>query len=87
LPQYRYDAATARWVHRSGVPAPAQSLQDFNVGNPTAPPQLIAAEYERYLAEAAAIMEQAAPVPADDAALDPEAEALRWFPLPQEIAT
>jgi selenocysteine lyase/cysteine desulfurase len=87
LPQYRYDAATARWVHRSGVPAPAQSLQDFNVGNPTAPPQVIAAEYERYLAEAAAIMEQAAPVPADDAALDPEAEALRWFPLPQEIAT
>jgi selenocysteine lyase/cysteine desulfurase len=86
LPQYRYDAATAAWMHRKGVPAPAQSLRDFAMGSRAARPATAAAEYSRYLDEAASIIEEATPIPGDDAALDPRAEALRWFPLPQEIA-
>jgi hypothetical protein len=32
-------------------------------------------------------MDRATPIAGDDPVLDPDAEALRWFPLPQEITT
>jgi len=95
LPQYRFDPVSGLWRHHAGLVEPPLSLADVRYvdGRMTYPehrrhePESSLAEY---LAEARAIL--AAPPPAPPApppderpVVDADFEALRWFPLPEEI--
>ena len=102
LPQYRFDAATGLWRHRSGTPEPPLSLLDIRFEDGA---MRYAAHRHRepegrladYLAEARELL--ASPPPTPDAAgaagaadassvrdEDEDFENLRWFWLPGEVA-
>jgi selenocysteine lyase/cysteine desulfurase len=91
LDDYRFDPVTGRWSHRVGQSAPPMSLYDvcFDGGEVTWPHrrlQVDDAELGDVLAHARELLAAARPHPDDVevVALPPEAEALRWFPLPGE---
>jgi hypothetical protein len=91
LPQYSFDSATAMWHHHRGPSAPPFSLDDVHYldgafhhdgERATAPPT-----YDQYLAEAIQAFErEPAEKPVESQALDGRAEALRWFPLGNEVS-
>ncbi|HXX61647.1 MAG TPA: hypothetical protein VEI48_10200, partial [Candidatus Sulfotelmatobacter sp.] len=95
LPQYRFDAAAGLWRHGGGAIEPPLSLHDvrYEDGRMTyrahrhrEPESHLAA----YLADGRRILAAATASPADrqaseGAALDADAESLRWFPLPHEV--
>lgn len=92
LPQYRFEAGTALWRHRLGLPRPPFSLHeidyssgtlDHRVERLTATPEV----FDDYLSEARQLVATAASISEDvDDLLDDDAEQLRWFPLPHEVA-
>ncbi len=89
---YAFEPATGRWVHRDGRVPPPMSLRDvsFTGGEVTWPErrqQVSDDQLDDVLADAARILAAAGPHPGDVevVALSPEAEALRWFPLPGEV--
>ncbi len=93
LPQYRFDPLTGLWRHRAGLAEPPLSLRDVRYVDG----QLVYPEHRRhepasrlreYLAEARALLAAPPPPPPDleRPDLDADFEALRWFPLPHEIA-
>jgi selenocysteine lyase/cysteine desulfurase len=93
LDDYRFDPATGRWSHRAGLAAPPMSLFDvcFDAGEVSWPQRRVQvedAELDDVLAHARDLL--TLPRPDADAvevvALPPDAEALRWFPLPGEGA-
>ncbi len=93
LPHYRFEPASGRWHHRRGRPDPAMRLSDLDYvrGNLTyssrhaTEPESVLPTYiesaQRIVDDAVAEIEAI-----DDPPLDDDFEALRWFPLPAEIA-
>ncbi|HJU82442.1 MAG TPA: aminotransferase class V-fold PLP-dependent enzyme [Acidimicrobiia bacterium] len=92
LPQYRFEAHTALWRHRRGLPYPPLSLFEIDYRHgllehrASGRASASADEYPRYLTDARTLFATAA-VDSDviDDILDVEAESLRWFPLPHEV--
>ena len=91
LPLYTFDAASGMWRHRAGLPEPPASLRDISyAGGRMAYPQHRHHEPEsrlaEYLAEARELL--ARPVePAAASSFGPDFESLRWFLLPEEVAS
>jgi selenocysteine lyase/cysteine desulfurase len=97
LPLYRFDLATGQWKPRKARPAPAMRLGDlsyrsgkleYRAQHATEPEWALSG----YLEEAKRIVEEAerdyrasAASSLGDAPLPEDAEALRWFPLPEEV--
>ncbi len=93
LPHYRFEPHTGLWHHRAGRPDPAMRLSDlsyvrgkltYRSRHATEPESVLSS----YLEAAQRIVDAAASEVdlVDDPPLDEEFEALRWFPLPGEIA-
>ncbi len=94
LPQYRFDPKTALWSHARALPARPMSLFDvtyqagrleFRSRHATEPESALAG----YLEEARRIFGETSQeplAPIVDPELPPDFEALRWFPLPGEVA-
>jgi selenocysteine lyase/cysteine desulfurase len=93
LPQYRFEAAEGLWKHVGGHVRPPMSLFDVDYSSGAmrhpghrrrAPETALAG----YLADARRILGQAPDRrPVQPTELDGDVEALRWFWLPEEIAT
>ncbi len=96
LPLYRFDLATGQWKPRTARPSPAMRLSDssyrsgkleYRSQHATEPEWALAA----YLDDAKRIVEdaereyRASATSLGDAPLPEDAEALRWFPLPEEV--
>ena len=96
LPLYQFDLATGQWRPRRSRPTPAMRLSDlsyragkleYRSQHSTEPEWALAG----YLEDAKRIVEEAerdyrAGAPSlGDAPLPEDAEALRWFPLPEEV--
>ncbi len=87
LPLYRFDPATALWRHRDGLPKPPASLRNVQFGTVQVPPETLPIEQlEAQLAEAARLFAEPVHSGLDAIPLPAEAEELRWFPKPAEIA-
>ena len=96
LPDYRFDALTGQWRHAQGSPRATMSLRDlsyrsgkleFRARMLTEPEWALEGYLEaarRTMAEAASRFRGAVRV--DPPALSADFEALRWFPLPGEVA-
>jgi selenocysteine lyase/cysteine desulfurase len=91
LDDYRFEPATGRWSHRAGQIAPPMSLYDvcFDGGEVTWPRrrlQVEDAELDDVLAHARQLLlgPRLDVEPVAVVRLPPDAEALRWFPLPGE---
>ena len=94
LPQYRFTADTGLWRHAAGAPEPPLSLKDISYADghmsySAHRHREPASRLAEYLVEARELL--ASPPsngwkPSDPPDLDPEFEALRWFPLPSEVA-
>jgi selenocysteine lyase/cysteine desulfurase len=92
LPHYRFEAGTALWRHRRGLPHPPLSLFEIDYGHgllehrASGRASASADEYPRYVNDARTLFATAA-VDSEviDDILDAEAESLRWFPLPHEV--
>lgn len=89
LPQYHFDAGVALWRHRDAGQHPPESLDSIGyvdgvfhhgIDRPGAGVNDLAG----YLVEAERILDAGEAEAPDDVHLSPEAEALRWFPLPVE---
>jgi selenocysteine lyase/cysteine desulfurase len=95
LDDYRFEVATGRWTHRAGTSTPPWSLHDVRIegGAVTWPPRpapVDDADLDHVLEEARRVLAAGGPHAdgGDAAVLPPDAEALRWFPLPGEaVAT
>ena len=95
LPLYRFDVHNGRWLPRKARPKPTMRLADlsyrsgqleYRAQHATEPEWALAG----YLDEAKQIVEAAerdfkTMPPLEDPPLPEDAEALRWFPLPEEI--
>jgi selenocysteine lyase/cysteine desulfurase len=94
LPQYRFDPATGLWRHHAGPAEPPLSLDDirydggamsYTAHRHRAPES----DLSGYLEAASALM--ADPPPAPEAValppVGPDFESLRWFVLPDEVAS
>ena len=92
LPHYRFESETGGWVHRDGRPVPPRSLGDVRYDSgrlevrtrrSTEPEWVLPS----YLDAARALVDQleaeAAVAPSE---LGEDFEALRWFPLPHDVA-
>lgn len=85
LPLYEYDAASALWRHRDGLPKPPVSLRDVDFGSSLdAPSTLPIDALADHLAAAAEILAREFVIPAVASPLSKAAEELRWFPNPVE---
>jgi selenocysteine lyase/cysteine desulfurase len=96
LPDYRFEPASGLWQHRAGLAEPPLSLRDvsyeagvmtFSHHRHREPESRLAA----YLDEARRILAAPPPVLAgpsiDAAAVGPDFETLRWFLLPEDVAS
>jgi selenocysteine lyase/cysteine desulfurase len=89
LPDYRFEPETGLWRHADGAPEPPLRLADVDYGPdgrmtyPHTRAQAGEDAFPGYLREAAALL-AARPSALDQGptGLDPDFEALRWFPLP-----
>jgi selenocysteine lyase/cysteine desulfurase len=93
LPDYRFEPATAQWQHRRHGHEPRLRLGDLSYVNGKLEYRSAHARepewvLDGYLAEARAILERGATEleGVQDAPLRDDFEALRWFPLPGEVA-
>ena len=91
LPHYRFEPDTAVWRHRLGLPRPPMTLfdidyRDGSLTHPVARLQAPDDSFGGYLAEAHRLFATSA-VTAETVndILDKDAEALRWFPMPNEV--
>jgi selenocysteine lyase/cysteine desulfurase len=87
LPLYTYQAETALWRHRDGLPRPPTSLDDLSfTADRIAPPSTAPIEeLGGYLAEAKRILAEEPSPGGDSPDLGPDGERLRWFPNPAEV--
>ncbi|MBT8215796.1 MAG: aminotransferase class V-fold PLP-dependent enzyme [Acidimicrobiia bacterium] len=92
LPYYRFDSATALWTHRDGLAEPPLSLHDlrYSAAGIDRPPARRTAGEDAlggYLEAAEEIFRAAEETHPEAEHVDLEAgfEALRWFPLPEEL--
>jgi len=95
LPLYRFDVQNGRWLPRASRPKPTMRLADlsyrsgkleYRSQHATEPEWALSS----YLDDAMRIVEDAereykTMAPLEDAPLPADAEALRWFPLPEEV--
>ena len=93
LPHYRFEPETGLWRHAGGTAEPPLSLFDvsFDGGGTTWPAHRRSEPESRladYLDEARRLLaDPPRPVtPPEPVVVDDDFEALRWFPLPSEIA-
>lgn len=87
LPLYQFEAATALWRHRDGLPRPPASLRDVASDESPSPPATLPIEsLADHLLQARQLMESDFATIVEDSPLQAEAEELRWFPNPMEIA-
>ena len=89
LPLYTYDARSALWRHRDGLPKPASSLNDVDfraIATTPAPATAPIEDLEVYLDEARRILGRDPETGGQFADLGPGAEELRWFPNPAEVS-
>jgi selenocysteine lyase/cysteine desulfurase len=90
---YRFDPASGCWTHRDGRLPPPMSLDEVSYADgmvtwPARRQQVPDAALEDVLAEGARLLQAGAPpVRGGPLSLPPEVEALRWFPLPGEVAS
>ena len=91
LPLYTFNPVTGLWRHRNAPDSAPMGLEDLDFLNPAPSGEVTESEtaLAGYLEEALEIFKQAdgaedTPV-APAGSLPEEAEALRWFPLPEEI--
>jgi len=91
LPLYTFDPETGLWRHRNAVDSAPMGLEDLDFLNPALPGGVTEGDeaLAGYLEQARDILGQAHGAKDMDVApkesLSKEAEALRWFPLPEEI--
>jgi selenocysteine lyase/cysteine desulfurase len=89
---YRFDPASGYWTHRDGRLPPPMSLDDVSYADgtvswPARRQQVPDAALEEVLAEGARLLQVGAPpLRSTPLSLPAEVEALRWFPLPGEVA-
>ncbi len=89
---YRFDPASGRWTHREGRLPPPMSLDEVSYANgtvtwPARRQQVPDDALEDVLAEGARLLQAGAPpTRGTGVRLPAEVEALRWFPLPGEVA-
>ena len=89
LPLYRFETETALWRHRDGIPEPPMSLHEVDFTGDTVSGEVHrqpATRFPDYLAEAAEIMTSTTPELVDGNPLPADAESLRWFALPGDVA-
>jgi selenocysteine lyase/cysteine desulfurase len=89
LPRYRFETETALWRHRDGIPEPPMSLHDVDFGGEAITGEVHRqpeARFPDYLAEALEIMTSATPDFDAAESLPADAESLRWFALPGDVA-
>ncbi len=92
LPQYRFDPVSALWLHAGGLVEPPLSLHDVRyddgrmayAAHRHRAPEARLAEYLSDARDLLSGSPRSAWSPVDPA-LDPDFEALRWFPLPSEV--
>lgn len=87
LPQYRFDPASGVWRHRDGLAAPPLSLESFLADADPPPATEPLGRLADYLDEGRKLLEEAELDGAAADVLTPGSEALRWFPLPSEVAS
>lgn len=88
LPLYTFDASSAVWRHRDGLPRPPATLEEVDfLGDDRGPnPTTLAiTALADHLAEAKQILAEAPVEGGSSPHLSPEAERLRWFPTPTEV--
>ncbi|HJQ92290.1 MAG TPA: aminotransferase class V-fold PLP-dependent enzyme [Acidimicrobiia bacterium] len=87
LPLYTYEADTALWRHRDGLPGPPTSLADLDFSGGGLEPPMTApiGELGEYLAEAKRILAEEPESGGASPDLGSAGERLRWFPNPAEI--
>ena len=94
LPHYRFEPATGLWHHAGGTAEPPLSLRDisYDSGAMTYPSHRRMEPESAligYLAEARRILADPPlpPTTPEHLVVDDDFETLRWFPLPDEVAT
>jgi selenocysteine lyase/cysteine desulfurase len=94
LSDYHFDVASALWRHRGGLVEPPLRLSqlsydaDGKMSYPRRAERAAEAELQRYLAEAAALVETTGDSASDaEAAVSADFDALRWFDLPARCLT
>lgn len=91
LPHYRFEPDTAVWRHRLGLPRPPMTLfdidyRDGSLTHPVARLQATDDSFGSYLEEAHRLFATSAAIAGSvDDILEKDAEALRWFPMPNEV--
>ena len=91
LPHYRFQPETAVWRHRLGLPRPPMTLfdidyRDGSLTHPVARLQAPDDSFGSYLEEAHRLFATSAAIAKTvDEILEEDAEALRWFPMPNEV--
>ena len=97
LPLYQFDLANGRWRPRKARPEPAMRLSalsyrsgklEYRAQHATEPEWALAGyldEAKRIVEEAERSLRASGAVTLGDAPLPEDAEALRWFPLPEEV--
>lgn len=87
LPLYEYDAGSALWRHRDGLPKPPASLRDVEFGTVRELPSTLPIDVlDDHLSVATEILGSEFEIPSPPSPLSIEAEELRWFPNPVEAA-
>jgi len=88
LPLYRFDPATGMWRHHLGPVEPPLRLSDVgydasgSLSYPRHDDRLPLSALQDHLREARGILADQ-PAPDPDACVNPDFDALRWFPLPE----
>lgn len=88
LPLYEYVASSGLWRHRDGLPRPPASLREMTAhSNGDTPAELPITVLAGQLEAAAQILTSCDEQSASGPALPPDAEELRWFPVPADITS
>lgn len=90
LPDYEFEARTALWRHRKGSPNPPLGLEEVvfepeGLSAPGNPSTLPLSALSDHLRAGGDILKTGAGSCPDSPHLEPDVEALRWFPVPEEV--
>jgi len=90
LPDYEFEPRTALWRHRKGSPTPPLGLEEVTfepagLAAPENPSTLPLSALSDHLRAGGEILKSGAGSCPDSPRLEPDVEALRWFPVPEEV--